>query len=117
MDKIVLRNLKLNAFIGCTAEERSRPTLLVINITIVCDLRKPGLTDELKDTVDYKTIEDDIYLNLNNKVFQLVETVAEKSADICLLNEMVKKVVVNVEKAGSLDYTESAIIEIERFEE
>lgn len=114
MDKIYIRNLELETVVGVLPDERSSKQNLTLNITIICDLRKAGLSDNLGDTIDYKTMEDKVAAAIINNEFFLIERVAEVSAEICLETPGVKKVIVNVEKAGTMSFAESAIVEIER---
>jgi FolB domain-containing protein len=114
MDKIYIRNLELETLIGVLPKERSRRQYLTLNITLSCDLHTAGITDNLKDTIDYKTIEDKVASAIINGDFFLIERVAEVAAEICLETSGVEVAVVTVEKTGSMSYAESAIVEIER---
>lgn len=114
MDKIHIRNLELKTLVGVQPEERRRKQLLTVNIILSCNLRKPGITDRLEDTIDYKIIEDKVASAIINNEFSLIERVAEVAAEICLENPEVGKALVSVEKKGTLSYGESAVVEIER---
>lgn len=114
MDKIYIRNLELETLIGVLPDERTKKKNLTLNITLACDLRKAGVTDNLDDTIDYKTIEDKVASAIANNEFFLLERVAEFAAEICLETPGVDSVVVKVEKAGTMNYAESAVVEIER---
>jgi len=114
MDKIYIRNLKLETLIGVYPDERTVKQYLILNITLSCDLHKAGASDNLDDTIDYKTIEDNVASAIINGEFCLIERIAEAVAEICLEAPGVEGVIVRVEKSGTLTYAESAIVEIER---
>ena len=114
MDKIYIRNLELETLVGVQPEERRRKQLLTVNIILSCNLRKPGITDRLEDTIDYKIIEDKVASAIINNEFFLIERVAEVAAEICLEDPNVRNVVVSVEKEGTLKFGKSAVVEIER---
>jgi len=114
MDIIHLRDLRFNTHVGVLASERKVKKEVVINLQLFCDIRKAGTSDKLEDTVDYKTIEDKVAELLADNEFCLIEKIASMLADICLNTAGVKKVRLTVEKAGTLDYAQSAIVEIER---
>lgn len=114
MDKIYIRNLTLETLIGILPDERIRKQSLNVNIAISCNLRKPGVTDRLEDTIDYKTIEDKVASAIVNNEFFLIERVAEVAAEICLETPGVEGVKVSVEKSGTLTHGQSAEVEIER---
>ena len=114
MDIIYIRNLKLETLIGIFPDERSRKKVITINIQLFCDLRKAGVSDNLDDTIDYKSIEDKVVETITGNEYYLIERVAEIIAEICLATDGVQKVKVSVEKAGTMSNAESAVVEIER---
>lgn len=114
MDYIHIRNLKLDTLVGVHPDERRQKRKVKINIKLGCDLRKPGVSDDLRDTVDYKTIENKVTAIITNNEYFLIERMAEVIAEVCLETVGVEQVMVTVEKAGTLENAKSAIVEIER---
>ncbi|MBZ0166672.1 MAG: FolB domain-containing protein, partial [Candidatus Omnitrophica bacterium] len=60
MATIQISNLRLRTIIGANDWERDHKQDVIINIRIGFDAGKSIASDELKDTVDYKTITKDI---------------------------------------------------------
>ena len=114
MDIITIKNIELETLVGVLPEERTQKRLVKINIRLFCDLRKAGQSDSLDDTVDYRNIELKIHEKVTKNQYLLIERIAEETAEICLADDGVEKVNVSVEKAGTLAYSESATVEIER---
>lgn len=114
MDKIFIRDLALRCIIGIYPEERREKQDVVINVEMRCDLRKAGMSDDLNDTVDYKSIKKAILTLVEESRFQLIETMAERIAAIALNDEKVQSVVVTVDKPGALRFAKSSAVEIMR---
>ncbi|OGJ91630.1 MAG: dihydroneopterin aldolase [Candidatus Raymondbacteria bacterium RifOxyA12_full_50_37] len=114
MDAIIIRDLALRAFIGIYPEEQRKKQSIVINIALSVDLRKPGKTDNIDDTVDYKKLKREIITMVESTRFNLVEHCADRIARICLADRRVKKAVVTVDKPGALRFARSVAVTIER---
>jgi len=114
MDRILINNLKIKCIIGVTDDERNKKQELILNISLQADLRKPGKTDNIADTVDYSILEKRITDMAENTRFFLLEALAEKIAEICLEDSRVESVTVKVEKRGKFVIAESVAIEITR---
>jgi dihydroneopterin aldolase/D-erythro-7,8-dihydroneopterin triphosphate epimerase len=114
MDRIYIRDLALRCIIGLYPEEREKKQDVIINITLETDLRAAGNSDELSDTVDYKTIKLNILDFVENSSFQLIEALANGIAGICLGDSRVQRVTVAIDKPGALRFCKSVAVEITR---
>lgn len=114
MDKIFIRDLALRCIIGIYPEERREKQDIVINVEMHTDLRKAGRSDDLKDTVDYKSIKKAILKLVEGSAFQLIESLAERIADIALANDKVEQVIVAIDKPGALRFAKASAVEITR---
>ncbi len=114
MDKIFIRDLALRCIIGIFPEERREKQDVVINVEMHTDLRAAGRSDDLKDTVNYKSIKKAILKLVESSSFQLIESLAERIADIALAQEKVKQVVVTIDKPGALRFARASAVEITR---
>lgn len=115
LDRIHIKDLLLRCIVGVFPEERKNKQDVIINIVLHADLSLPCRTDRFEDTVDYKTIKKSIIAEIEPSAYFLVERLAERIAQICLLNERVQKVNVMVEKPGALRFSRSVGVEITRF--
>ena len=114
MDKIFIRDLALRCIIGIYPEERREKQDVVINVEMHTDLRKAGRSDDLNDTVDYKSIKKAILKLVESSGFQLIESLAENIADIALADKKVKQVIVTIDKPGALRFAKASAVEITR---
>lgn len=114
MDKIYIRDLVLACVIGVFPEERESKQEITLNLCLETDLRAAGQSDDLGDTVDYKSIKQGIIKMVESSSYQLIESIAERTAEICLRDQKVQRVTVLIDKPGCLQFAKSAAVEIVR---
>ena len=113
-DQIHIRDLLLRTIIGINDEERRSRQDVLINIILYADLHAPGASDDIEDTVNYRTITKNVIKLVEGSAFFLVEKMAAEIAAICLADPRVGRVRVRVEKPGALRFARSVGVEIER---
>ena len=113
-DRILIKDLLLRAIIGINPEERRNRQDVLINITLYADTQAAGLSDDIADAVNYRTITKDVIALVEGSQFYLVERMASEIAAICLEDARVERARVRVEKPGALRFARSVGIEIER---
>lgn len=114
MDRIFISDLRGRCIIGVNEEERHEKQDVVINVVIFTDLRKPGKSDRLEDTVDYRALKERLVAMVEDSHYHLVEALAEAVAQICLEHPAVHRVRVRVEKPSALRAARSAGVEMVR---
>jgi FolB domain-containing protein len=117
MDKIIIRDLVARGIIGLNDWEREKPQEMRINITLYADLRRAGRSDDIADSVSYRTIAKKAMAHAESAARLTVEALAADIARLCLEEERVEKVVVRVEKPGAVRFAEAVGVEIERTRE
>ena len=55
-DQIEIKNLLLRTIIGINEEERRNRQDVLINLILYADTRSAGVSDEIADAVNYRTI-------------------------------------------------------------
>ncbi len=113
-DRIHIRDLMCRCIVGIYPDERREKQDVIINITLWANYRAACRTDDIADTVDYKTIKKQVIKMVEESRFQLIERLAEEVAGICLANPRVEKVAVSVDKPGALRFARSVAVEILR---
>lgn len=114
MDKIIINGLKVDTVIGTLPEERDKKQNLLIDLELYLSLQKAGKSDDLFDSVDYSLVESEIIVLGEKSKFFLIERFAEEVADICLKEELVSSVKIQVAKPGALKHSRSVAVCIER---
>ena len=114
MDKIIISDLRVDTIIGTLPEERKELQTLIINLELYLPLFRAGKSDDLFDSVDYWQIESQIVKMGEGSKFFLIERFAEEVAAICLEDEKLVHVKVEVAKPGALKHSVRAAVCIER---
>jgi FolB domain-containing protein len=117
MDKVFIRDLLARGIIGINDWEREKPQDILINIVIFTDLTKAGQTDDIEESVNYRTISKKVQARAETAQRLTVEALAADIADICLQEKGVMKVRVKVEKPNAVRFAHSVGVEIERSRE
>ena len=113
-DRIVITGLLLRTIIGVNEEERNNRQDVVINLKLDTDLRAAGRSDDLADTLNYRTITKRVIDLVESSEYLLVERMADEIARLCLADERVQRVTVEVQKPAALRFAQSVGVVIER---
>ena len=114
MDKIHIRDLLVRCIVGIYPDERREKQDVIINIVLHADLRKAGESDDIDDTVNYKTIKKEVLAMVQQSEYFLLEKLAEQIAGIALKDSKVQRVDVSIDKPGALRFARSVAVEISR---
>lgn len=114
MDRILIKDLLARCIIGVNEEERRERQDVVINVALVTDIRKAGMSDRFEDATDYRSIKKRIFTAVESSQYRLVEALAERIASVCLEDLAVEEVQVTVEKPSALRFARSVGVEITR---
>ena len=113
-DLIVIKDLLLRGIIGVNDWEREVEQDILVNITLTADLSRAGQTDDLADTVNYRTVAKKLIAHVEATQRFTLEALAADIAAICLAEPGVRRARVRVEKPGALRFARSVGVEIER---
>jgi len=113
-DRIEIKDLFLRGIVGLNEWEREKQQDILINVTLFADLRKVGETDNIEDSVNYRSITKQIIAHVEAAQPYTVEALAAEIARICVKSPGVRRATVRVEKPGALRFSRSVGVEIER---
>ncbi|HEX4953640.1 MAG TPA: dihydroneopterin aldolase [Thermoanaerobaculia bacterium] len=113
-DKILIRDLLVRGIIGLEDWERKSRQDIVINLTVEADLAKAGASDDMADSLNYRTLAKALITYTESSSHHLVEALAEALARIAVVEHGAERVWVRVEKPGALRFARSVGVEIER---
>jgi len=116
MDKIFLDELKVDTIIGIWEWERRIRQTVVIDLEMSADIARAAASDDVADTLNYKSVAKRIQEFLADSSFQLVETLAERIASIIRDEFDVAWVKVRVNKPGAIRGSKAVGVMIERGE-
>jgi FolB domain-containing protein len=113
-DCILIRDLLVRGILGINDWEREQPQDILLNLTLFADLRRAGFSDDIADTVNYRTVTKGIIALVESSTRYTVEALATDIAHLCLNDPVVTRARVRVEKPGALRFARSVGVEIER---
>lgn len=114
MDIIYLHDLKIECIIGIWEWERRLKQTVILDLDMAADIRRAAASDKIEDTLNYKAVSKRLVEFVGGSQFQLVETLAEKIAEILLAEFRLRWVRVRVNKKGAVRRAGDVGVIIER---
>ena len=118
---VFLRDFVLSASIGVHPREHTAPQRVRINVDLAVEddgarpMSRGGVgADDLSRVVDYEKVADQVRAIVDAGHVRLVETLAERIPEVCLLDAKVKSARIRVEKLDILAGAASVGVDIER---
>ncbi len=100
-DRIELIGIRGYGFHGVFEDERLNGQEFVVDLTIHCDLREAGRSDDLAATIHYGELAAKVHQLIEGEPMDLIETLAERVAAEVLTNPIVSKISVTVHKPSA----------------
>ena len=113
-DTIFIRDLLVRGIIGLNDWERENKQDIIINIEIPLDTREAGESDDMEDSINYRTLAKAVITHVEESAPYLVETLAHEIARIAVVGHGCSTVKVRVEKPGALRFARSVGVEVTR---
>lgn len=114
MDIIFLHDLTIETIIGIYDWERKEKQSIILDLDMAADIPRAAKTDSIEDTLNYKAVAKRLIEYVGASEFQLVETLAERVAEIVLNEFGVKWLRLRVNKKGAVRYAGDVGVIIER---
>jgi len=114
MDIIFLNDLRVDTVIGIYDWERRVKQTVIFDFEMGADIRKAAASDRIEDTLNYKAVAKRVIEFVGNSEFQLVETLAERVAQLILDEFAVPWLRLKLNKVGAVRYARDVGIIIER---
>lgn len=108
--QVHIQNLRLRTIIGINDWEREKKQDIVINITFEFDGNQAASTDDINDTVDYKTMTKRIIALVEESSYYLLEKLADSILKIVMTDQRVLAATVTVAKPQALRYADSVSV-------
>ncbi len=113
-DTVFVHELRVETIIGIWGWERKIRQIVSIDLEMGTDIRRAAETDNIDDTLNYKAISKRVQQFVADSEFQLVETMAEKIAELVLQEFNVPWIQVRVSKPGAIRGAKNVGISIHR---
>lgn len=98
MDRVAVRGLRATGHHGVLEQERAQGQLFVVDVDMAVDTRAAAAGDDLRQTVHYGEIAEEVVAVIQGEPVDLIETLAQRIADQCLTHQAVREVDVVVHK-------------------
>jgi len=113
-DRIFLHGLAVDCVIGFIEWERRIKQTVVIDLELPVDCARAALRDRVEDTLDYKKVAKRVIAFVETSEFHLVETLAERIAQLVLAEFGVDWLRLSVNKPGAIRGSRDVGVRIER---
>jgi 7,8-dihydroneopterin aldolase/epimerase/oxygenase len=97
-DRIRLTGLRAHGRHGVLPEERRDGQEFVVDVDLEVDVREAAASDDLSSTVDYGVLAQRLVAVVSGEPVDLLETLATRLADVCLVEPRVGAATVTVHK-------------------
>ncbi len=114
MDIVFIEDLTVETVIGIYDWERKIRQKVVFNLEMGTDIRQAAKTDTIDNTLDYKAVAKRIIQFVEASEFQLVETLAERVAEIIQTEFSVPWLKLKLSKPGAVRGSKAVGVMIER---
>jgi dihydroneopterin aldolase len=113
-DKIFLRGLEVECIIGFIDWERRVKQRIQIDLELPVDCARAARSDDVVDTLDYKSVAKRVIAFVEASEFMLVETMAHRMAMVILEEFGIEWVRIWINKPGAIRGSRDVGVAIER---
>jgi dihydroneopterin aldolase len=114
MDLVFIEDLRIETVIGIYDWERKIRQVVALDLEMAFDNSKPAASDDIGDTLNYKAVSKRLIAFVESSGFQLVETLAERCAQIVLDEFRVPWLRLKLSKPGAVRGSKAVGVVIER---
>lgn len=116
MDIVYIRELEVRTIIGIYDWEREQQQVVSMDLEMRSDITRAAATDSIEQALDYKAVAKRIIQFVEGSEFFLVETLAERIAEIVLNEFSVPWLKLRLGKPGAVTGSRDVGVVIERGE-
>ncbi|MBN4058222.1 dihydroneopterin aldolase [Mariprofundus ferrooxydans] len=114
MDLVLIEGLEVRTVIGIYDWEREIRQTVRLDLEMAWDISKAGQSDNIEDTLDYKSVSKRLIDFVEASEFGLIESLAEHCAKIILDEFHVPWLRLKMSKPGAVRGSENVAVLIER---
>jgi dihydroneopterin aldolase len=114
MDIIFLEDLRIETVIGIFDWERRIKQTVAIDLEMATDIRPAAASDSIEDTLNYKAVAKRLIQFVGDSEFFLIETLAERVAQVLIEEFGLPWVRVRLSKPGAVRGSRNVGVLIER---
>ncbi len=99
---IGVKELKFNCIIGIYPHERVKPQELIVDIEMEWDFHKAIESENVKDTIDYAQVAEDVKNLAIEKEYQLIETFSADAANLIMKKHNPLSICITIMKPAAI---------------
>ena len=111
---VKIKNLEIDCNIGVYNWEKNFIRKLIINIEVGVDDESSSYSDEIKETIDYEIIYNNIKKIIAKKKYNLIETLARDILEMLLIQDKVNFARVEIDKIKIFEDVYSCAVVLEK---
>ncbi len=97
-DRVFIEGIKFHGYHGLSRLEREVGVRLAVDVLLDADLERPGRSDKVGDTVDYRKVHQRVLEVGRGRSHKLLESFARELLDVLLDEFVVDRITVRVRK-------------------
>jgi dihydroneopterin aldolase len=101
LDELSVTGIECYGYHGVFEHERREGQVFVVDLTLGIDTAPAAASDDLRDTVDYGSLVAAVKRAVEADPVDLIETLAQRLADVCLRDRRVQWARITVHKPGA----------------
>ena len=109
-----IKGLQLECVVGIHEHERQNSQTVVVDIEIDYDFNAAAGSDAIADAVDYDHVATGVAELARRRGFQLIETMAEETAQMLLALPQVQTVRLEIRKPAAIPAAQCSFVRLER---
>ena len=114
MDHVFIEDLRIETTIGIYDWEKAIRQVVALDLEMAFDNRVPAASDRIEDTLDYKAVSKRLKAFVGESRFELVETLAERCAELVMREFGVRWLRLKLAKPGAVTDSKAVGVVIER---
>lgn len=114
MDTIFISGLKADTIIGIYDWEKNTRQTILLDLEMATDISKAAASDNIEDTLNYKSISKRLVEFIESSKFELVERLAEEISTLLFDEFGVLELTLTLHKPGALSDADDVGIKITR---
>jgi dihydroneopterin aldolase len=100
MDLIEIKGIRSYGYTGYFSEEQFLGQWFEVDVIVGIDLQKPGISDNLDDTLDYRSVISSVKQRVSTSKYALIEKLIEVIAEDILKISPIEEVTIRLTKVS-----------------